>query len=70
MHSYEMPFKWICVAVHAQCKTKLEVFIEHIPHAERLQDIAITDVASLPMRIEQVLSRILYLCMAISKVWE
>ena len=30
MHSYEMPFNWICVAVHAQCKTKQEVLIEHI----------------------------------------
>ena len=51
---------------------QLEVFIEHIPCAERLatcQDAcsaATIDVTSLPRR----LSRILFSCMAISKVWE
>ena len=52
---------------------QLEVFVEHIPRAERLQDTVQLQSMSHLCRCtsnEQVLSRILCLCMAISKAWE
>ena len=53
----------------SQFSLSLEVFIEHIPHVERLQGtVQLQSMCQfLPMHIEQVLSRILCLFMAISK---
>ena len=53
-----------------ETQIQLEVFLEHIATPRGTFSAATINVTFLPMRIEQVLSRILCSCMVISKVWK